>query len=437
MELWSEAREAPAMRSRQLHLEGEPTGPVCEELSRLLASGGGADVLSVTSAVRTESAPQPGATALAPPSEHSTPRYRDALEEQVAQSFQTVLGVPAPAPDANFFELGGDSLLAVHLMTRLRGALGQSLKMSEFILEPTVRGVAHQLSRRMAPRKPLSPDLIPLQTRGTRLPLFFVNPAGGSPLCYLNLSRSLGEDQPFYGFQSPGFQDERPPLDRLEAMASHYIDIMRDVQPTGPYLIGGWSFGAMVAYEMARLLEARGEKVGMVALLDSSVGNPKGSGSGQLTSWNPLAFLPAWKALAVSVDPLTLTNYEDLASIGRMFGFRLPEKLSLNRQDLVPQLKSFREAFQQMPNLLPVYKANIVSSLRYQPEPYPGQVTLFKTAPNAFSRFQGPMVESLQRLARGGVEVVDIPGNHMTLLDRENVPRLAQLLREALQRVSV
>jgi thioesterase domain-containing protein len=168
----------------------------------------------------------------------------------------------------------------------------------------------------------------------------------------------------------------------------------------------------------------------MVALLDSGVGSPKAPG--ESTGWNPLAFIPAWKALAVSVNPLT--SYDDIASIGRMFGIRLPEKLRFTRQDMAPQLKSFREAFQEMPNLMPVYKANVVSSLHYQPGPYQGRVTLFKTARNAFSRFQGPMEESLQRLARGGVEVVDIPGNHMTLLDRDNVPRLAQLLREALQR---
>ncbi|MFP2924302.1 thioesterase domain-containing protein [Pyxidicoccus sp. 3LG] len=444
MELWSESQKEPALRWRQLHLEGEPSAPVCEELSRLLASGGGAETLSLWpgSAVQTESAPRPTATAEPVPGQPSTaepapgqpaaPRYRDAVEEQVARSFQAVLGVPSPAPDARFFELGGDSLLAVHLMTRLRSEFGQSLKMSEFVLEPTIRGVAHLLSRQMAPRKPLSPDLVPLQVRGTRRPLFFVNPAGGSPLCYLDLSRHLGEDQPFYGFQSPGFLDERPPLDRLEAIATHYVDIMREVQPKGPYLIGGWSFGAMVAYEMARRLEALGERVGMVALLDSGVGSA--NAPGELTGWNPLAFIPAWKALAVSVH---MTSYDDLASMGRMFGIRLPEKPSFSRQELVPQLKSFREAFQQMPNLLPVYKANIVSSLRYRPGPYQGRVTLFKTAPNAFSRFQGPMEESLQQLARGGVEAVDIPGNHMTLLDRAHVPRLAQLLREALQRASV
>ncbi|WP_224360628.1 type I polyketide synthase [Hyalangium versicolor] len=434
MEAWSEAQKEPALRWRQLHLEAEPSGPVSEELSRLLATGGGADVLSVCTVPvgRTESSAQPSATALASPLEPSAPRYRDGLEEQVARNFESVLGVPTPAPDAHFFEMGGDSLLAVHLMTRLRSEFGKSLKMSEFMLEPTIRGVAHLLSQQMAPKKPLSPDLVPLHTRGTRRPLFFVNPAGGSPLCYLDLARHLGEDQPFYGFQSPGFLDDRPPMDRLEPMAAHYVDIMRDVQPQGPYLIGGWSFGAMVAYEMARRLEALGERVGMVALLDSGVGSPKANGTA--AGWNPLAFIPAWKALAVSVH---VTSYTDIAAIGRMFGIQLPEKLTFNRQDMVAQLKSFRDAFQQMPNLMPVYKANIVSSFRYEPGPYQGRVTLFKTAPNAFSRFQGDMEASLRQLALGGVEVLGIPGNHMTLLDRANVPRLAQLLRETLQRASV
>src|SRR4030095_14479239 len=112
---------------------------------------------------------------------------------------------------------------------------------------------------------PLLPSLpgclLLIQPLGNKRPFFCVHPASGSPLCYLNLVVNLGAERPFYGFQSPGLLDGREPLKSVEEMAAHYVAPSRTVQPKGPYLIGGWSSGGPVAFEMARIIEGQNEEV--------------------------------------------------------------------------------------------------------------------------------------------------------------------------------
>src|SRR6266511_2065148 len=164
---------------------------------------------------------------------------RDVLELQLAQIWETVLGVQPIDVRDDFFDLGGHSLLAVSLMAKIRSVVGRDLPLSVLFQGGTVERLATIL-RREANAMPIS-CLVGLQTSGDRPPMFFAHPAGGNVLCYLNLARCLGADQPFYGLQTPGLYGERDLFERIEDMASHYIDALRTIQPNGPYLLGGCS----------------------------------------------------------------------------------------------------------------------------------------------------------------------------------------------------
>jgi thioesterase domain-containing protein len=113
--------------------------------------------------------------------------------------------------------------------------------------------------------------LIPLQSKGTRLPLFCIHPGLGLSWCYVGLSKHLGTDQPLYGLQTRGFDGREPVAPTIDAMASDYLEQIRRIQPKGPYHLLGWSFGGYVAHSMASQLEQEGEKVALLALLDSNV----------------------------------------------------------------------------------------------------------------------------------------------------------------------
>src|SRR5262249_54844995 len=151
------------------------------------------------------------------------------------------------------------SLLAVSLKAIIRNELGQDLPLSALFQGGTVERLAAILRREASSRS--WSCLVELRASGSQPPLFFVHPGGGNVLCYLELNRLLGPDQPFYGFQTPGFYGERPLFTRFEDLAAHYIEAMKAVQPEGPYFLGGWSLGGVLAYEIAQQLVAQGQGV--------------------------------------------------------------------------------------------------------------------------------------------------------------------------------
>ena len=193
---------------------------------------------------------------------------RDTLELQLVQIWEDILGLRPVGVTDNFFDLGGHSLLAVRLIARIHKQFGQKLPLPTLFQGATIEQLAGVLRRSPTPLR-CSP-LVGIHLGGSGRPFFCVHPVGGSILCYAGLSRRLGPDQPFYGLQHPGLDGEWAPYTRIEEMASDYLTALRAVQPEGPYLLGGWSLGGIVAFEMAQQLEARGQKVALLALLDAS-----------------------------------------------------------------------------------------------------------------------------------------------------------------------
>jgi thioesterase domain-containing protein len=166
----------------------------------------------------------------------------------------------------NFFDLGGHSLLAVKLKAMVRQRLGFELPQSIFFTQPTIAGLAAALDlselRRDGP-------LVLLRPTGERAPLFLVHAIGGSLFPYRELTNALPPRRPIYGFERPGFDSgEVEELD-IEQLAAHYLEPVMRRQPHGPYAIAGWSFGGLVAFEMARQLRRAGERVAFLGLIDS------------------------------------------------------------------------------------------------------------------------------------------------------------------------
>ncbi|WP_143203912.1 non-ribosomal peptide synthetase, partial [Streptomyces sp. CB02400] len=202
---------------------------------------------------------------------------RDAEERVLCELFAEVLGVDRVGPEDSFFERGGDSLLAVRLLGRIRSATGSGtvLGVRSLLDAPTPEALA-RLLRSGGGSGSGSEEavralevLLPLRATGTRPPLFCVHPWAGLSWPYAGLLRSLGEDRPLYGLQARGLaRDEEPPASVGE-MAEDYLARIREVQSEGPYHLLGWSFGGLVAHEMAVRLREAGEEVALLALLDA------------------------------------------------------------------------------------------------------------------------------------------------------------------------
>ncbi|MEZ3183055.1 amino acid adenylation domain-containing protein, partial [Streptomyces pimonensis] len=202
---------------------------------------------------------------------------RDADERLLCELFAEVLGVDRAGPEDSFFELGGHSLLAVRLLGRIRSATGSgtALGVRSLFEAPTPEALA-RLLRSGGGRATGAEEaaralevLLPLRATGTRPPLFCVHPWAGLSWPYAGLLRSLGEDRPLYGLQARGLARAEEPPASVGEMAEDYLARIREVRPKGPYHLLGWSFGGLVAHEMAVRLREAGEEVALLALLDA------------------------------------------------------------------------------------------------------------------------------------------------------------------------
>ena len=200
---------------------------------------------------------------------------RTPTENQLVALWEDALGLKGIGVSDDFFMLGGHSLLAVQLMTQIERVFGRRLAVSTLCEAPTIERLAETLASPDDSR-PWSP-LIDLQPRGTNRPFFLVHGIGGEVMSFSTLAQCLAPDQPVYGVRAKGSDGAQEPLRDVESMAACYLAAIRAVAPEGPYLIGGYSSGAIVALEMAQQLRSEGEEVALLAMIDGEApesGNP-------------------------------------------------------------------------------------------------------------------------------------------------------------------
>jgi amino acid adenylation domain-containing protein len=357
---------------------------------------------------------------------------RDLLEFKLLQVWESVLGVHPIGVKDNFFDLGGHSLLALRLMAGIRSAVGRELPLSALFLGGTVERMAAIL-RRDASSISWS-CLVELQASGSRSPLFLIHPAGGNVLCFSDLARRLGSDRPVYGIQTPGLYGERPLYTRIEDMAAHYIEAMKTVQPEGPYLLGGWSLGGIVAYEMAQQLAAQGQRIRHLLMLDSAINGVRRENVGRDEETPDDEDAQDAEILMGTINghlPISLEELQRLHGDERI-DFILKKAISMN---FLPPDFEVAQARQG----LTVFKTNLRAMAQYVPQVYSGAVTLFRTAewlaspPFDEPSKNGQMLDATRdptmgwgELAARGVQIIDVPGEHATMLNYPHVETLAR-----------
>jgi thioesterase domain-containing protein len=190
---------------------------------------------------------------------------RNYVEVQLIQIWEELLGVRPIGPTQSFFELGGNSLLALRLLSRVNGRFGCDLPVATLFAGASVRQMAASILAHDAFAPAARAPVVALQPNGSLPPLFCIHAMGREVLSYVGLVRHLGAEQPVYGVRDLG-EDLSRPLTRL---AAEHVEEIRSVQPEGPYYLAGWSFGGPVAFEMALQLQRQGETVAFLGLLDA------------------------------------------------------------------------------------------------------------------------------------------------------------------------
>jgi thioesterase domain-containing protein/acyl carrier protein len=317
--------------------------------------------------------------------------------------WSAVLAVENVGIDDDFFELGGDSLLAVRICAELESELGARLAASRLWEAATVRRLAAALEVPPDPRR----RLVAIQPHGRRPPLVCVPGAQGSALAFAQLARWLGDDQPLYAFEAPGTDGLEPPLDRVEDLASRYLAELTRLQPRGPYQLAGYSVGGLVALEMAQRLVAAGEAVDLVALLDSA--EPKQVPLPVVETARRLRRLAGRGAFQAALE-------QAAAALG----------WSVKRRVLpwvVRVCQAMGQAVPPAARRWQVIQAHVRARAGYRPRPYPGPLTLVRAVENG-EPAGAPGVWAA--LARGGLVVRDVAGSHDFLVE----PFVGALARE-------
>jgi len=350
----------------------------------------------------------------------------DELELKLTKIWERVLGLRSISVNDNFFELGGHSLLAVRLFAQIEKSFGRNLPLATLFQAPTVKQLARVLRVEGWPA-PWS-SLVMIQGGNKRTPFFCVHAAGGNVLEYHDLARLLGPYQPVYGLQAKGLDGREEPHTNIKEMAVHYLKEMREVQPEGPYLLGGRSSGGTIAFEMACLLAAEGEQVALLALLDTY---PAGyfkllPGSGSLRQ---RAHRYGRKLRSHAANLRQLGTAEKLTYVFGKLKYA-PEKVKhkLYRR----AYKIYQKIGRPLPPALKnIEEINFAAVKDYVPQTFIGDVTLF-LATDLTADYD--LHDGWRELVEGRIEEHEITGNHINIIKEPHVRLLAEKLRGCLER---
>ena len=349
---------------------------------------------------------------------------RDRIEQKLAEIWSEILDINPIGVKDNFFELGGHSLLAINLMAKIQRRFDKQLALSTLFTNRTVEDLA-SLIREQKQEKTSS--LVPIQTQGNKQAFFCVHPAGGHVLCYQELSYCLGNNQPFYGLQAQGFNQGEKVFTKVEDMAEFYVKNIQEFQPEGALQIGGWSFGGVVAFEMAQQLVQQGREVSLLAILDS---------------WIPILLDPNKK-----IDNLYLTG-----ALSRYFGgafgtenFVSEDELAgLNPEEKIEFIIDKAEKFGLFPpeasreqnrRFIDVMVGTLKATYAYKRRSYPGKVTVFRPQERHFHAPDPQLVwvELYAILDAADIELQLVPGNHYSFVKQPNLKVLVERLNSSLK----
>ena len=335
---------------------------------------------------------------------------RTDTERRLAAIWARAFGRDQIGRHDDFFDLGGSSLLAARIAAQVEEAFGARFPITTLFHAPTVALLADRLDGGLT-----WSSLVPLQPDGDRPPLFCVHGSGGHVLRLRTLAKHLAPDQPFYGLESRSMGGDRPPATSVEEMAADYLPEVRRLQPQGPYYLGGYSFGGSVALEMAKRLQAEGETVALLVLLDCHTpiaDRPSRARLVQMALWGATVRM---KRLRTSP-----AGYAQQAA--RRLRARLGDAVT---RHVAPGPDERPSGDAEPPTMQTACR---LAAMTYRATPYAGEAVLLQSRlqrkhpsdPRWWSDLVGTLI------------VREVPGTHGTMLEAPHVRETAAALRDEL-----
>jgi len=347
-------------------------------------------------------------------------------EKQLAGIWSELLGIAEINRDDDFFALGGHSLMALRLFARIHSEFDRSLPLATLLQHPTIEGLAGALVPSVgvkaveAPPMPGKGNVVTIADGGDDSPLFCIHGGDGGVLFYRSLATLMPSEMPLHAIESLELGSSGPIEScSIEETAAGYIRSLRSVQPHGPYRLAGYSFGGVVAHEMALQLTQNGHAVEFVGLFDTH--NPAAPARNYSMPerlrvfWQQNSAEPVWRRL-------------------KLVRARLIEGIRSHSR-VKAEIKAAQDSGPAQPysdlRRVQVRQANWRAMQAYRPQTYQGRITLFKTSAIS-DKVERPADYGWACLAGGGLDIVLIAGEHLTLFAPENIAALAQALTDSL-----
>ncbi|MFF9158804.1 type I polyketide synthase [Streptomyces longwoodensis] len=353
-------------------------------------------------------------------------------EETVTRLWEETLGIGGIGVHDNFFDLGGDSMRAVLLAGRLRQAGVLDVPAAKLLAAPTVAGLLAEepegAPSGTAPATALGP-LLPLRAEGTAVPLFCLHPGAGVSWRYTGLLPHLGGDQPVYGVQALGLDGTRPPAPDAAAMVEAYLDVVRGVQPHGPYRLLGWSYGGFVAHAMACALQEAGERVELLAMLDAP--QPHGS------SYDPGTAERQVAALLSRVAGLPVGPDAGAADVGAADAGAADVERVLDRIDADAGNAPITRA--EGAAIATVMRNNLRIAPQFAPGRFRGDVLFFSAAEEPATDSAGDLAvqpgkaDAWRPYVDGTLHDHQVPCGHYEMTEPEPIARIGETVAKALR----
>jgi thioesterase domain-containing protein/acyl carrier protein len=347
-------------------------------------------------------------------------------EEMIKQIWEDVLAIENIGRYDDFFELGGTSLIAVALVARLENALKVELTIRDFLNSPTISelvgiiDITDGKKENVKTKKPKGKSLPECMVRikdgsKEKRALFLVHPIEGQVFFYRDLVEGLNTERAVYGFQARGLERDEDPFTTVSDMAAHYVASLLEKQPNGPYLLGGTSFGGIVAFEMSQQLSVTGEKVELLFLIDSPMPHKTPY---ELNEESDIIAFIARNVLKFEKDRVSweklrqLTPNEQITKI--LTEAKTDGKLPYDYEE------------SGLMRLLAVFKANEKAMSEYSPSAYPGRLLFFRARESWNGNGSYHPEFFWTEFAGEGIEINTVPGNHITMNYGENVLPMAK-----------
>ena len=361
--------------------------------------------------------------ALSKPSENNKPVFtkpRTKTEQVVANIWQKCLEVNEIDIFSDFFELGGHSLTAVKVMTLIEEETGKRLPLASLFEYSTIEKLAQLLN--LDSQFITWDSLVPIKAKGYKAPLYIVHGAGMNVLIFNALAKNLDDSQPVYGLQAKGLNGIDEPFGTVEEIAQHYVETIIKSNPNGPYALAGYSFGGIIAYEMARQMIAKNKKITMVGLLDTDV---------YPTYYYKSFFRKKLAKIVYQIKNSIFVIKQMLTS-----GEHTKERFNSKKEsigNILLALKNGRQKQHEIRYSQPykLDKMNNIAMNKYHIKPQDIKVDLFRVESDIYYRHDNTYL-GWKDIALKGVAVHDIPGNHNELFSPPNDKNSAEILQHVL-----